>query len=40
MGKEYVEMTKEELRKCIENMPDGTVVSIEIPTEKEDEQSR
>ena len=34
MEKEYIEMTVKELRDYIENMPDGTVVSVEADFEE------
>ena len=34
MQKEYIEMTVKELRDYIENMPDGTVVSVEADFEE------
>lgn len=37
MKKEYIKMTAEELREYIENMPEGTVASIEMPMVEEDE---
>ena len=37
MKQEYIEMTKAELREYIENMPEGTVASIEMPMVEEDE---
>ncbi len=37
MKQEYIEITKAELREYIENMPEGTVASIEMPMVEEDE---
>ena len=37
MKQEYIEMTKAELREYIENMPEGTVASIEMPMVEEDD---
>lgn len=37
MKQKYIEMTKAELREYIENMPEGTVASIEMPMVEEDE---
>ena len=37
MKKEYIKMTAEELREFIENMPEGTVASIEMPMVEEDD---
>lgn len=38
MEKEYVEMTVKKLREFIENMPDETVVSIDINVEDKDNE--
>ena len=37
MKQEYIEITKAELREYIENMPEGTVASIEMPMVEEDD---
>lgn len=40
MEKEYIEMTVKELRDYIENMPDGTIVSVDIMAEEKDDEQR